>query len=191
MNHVSGRRDDGARKRNNPAEPGTDGRVVGRHDKGRAPVSAFGLQQVEDGSCTGLVNVSGRLVRKDDGWPVCEGPRNRHALLLPTAQLVWSMAEPVTQTDPGKQVGGLAAPVRLPVARHRHGNQDILQGRECAKQVEGLEDDPDLPSTQSVPSGLGQRMDRIGTDPDLTGADRSDPGQDMKEGGLARSRRTD
>ena len=44
--------------------------------------------------------------------------------------------------------------------------------------------------TQSVPSGLAQRMDRIVTSPDFTGTDRSDPSHYMKERGLARSRRT-
>ncbi len=63
MSHMSVRRDDGARKRNNPAEPDTDRWVMGRHCKYRVPACTFGLQQVEDGRCTGLVNVSGRLVR--------------------------------------------------------------------------------------------------------------------------------
>src|SRR6186997_689870 len=70
-------------------------RVMGDHD-GRLPVVRDHLaHEVENLGARGGVEVSGRLVREDDGWPRRESAGDGHTLLLAARELRRPVSAPV------------------------------------------------------------------------------------------------
>ncbi len=91
------------------------------------------------------VEVTGGLVREEDARPVHERARNRHALLLTTAQLIGERVELVLETDDPQHFLDLLCDVALARVGHLEGEGHVLRHRATlAKQLVVLEDDAEL-----------------------------------------------
>lgn len=56
--------------------------VVRHHNDGRLSLSCHSIEDAYNAKCTLAVQWRCRLVRKDDGGAIHQGPRDRHTLLL-------------------------------------------------------------------------------------------------------------
>jgi len=75
-------------------------RQVVRDDQGRQLVHAVQpFQQLEHGPSILLVQISGRFICQQHGWPGDERPCNRHALLFPSREFPRAVIDPVFQSD--------------------------------------------------------------------------------------------
>ena len=114
------------------------------------------LEQGHDFFAGGGVEVSGWLVGEQDVRVVCEGPRDRHSLLLAAGELrrkvVGSSGEPDRLEE---LVDSGAAGVAVESARgHRH--LDVLPRGQRRDEVELLEDEPDRGPPQPGQIGVAQ-----------------------------------
>ena len=110
--------------------PALGGRTPAR---GRAPV---GVDAVE---------IRGGLVREDEGGVPGQGARDRHALLLPHAEL----RRPVVAAGPAsptrvERLARCASGRGRPAGAKAHAERHVLVGTEVGQQVEGLEQVADV-----------------------------------------------
>ncbi len=93
------------------------------------------------------VQISGRLIRKDDIRSGDQCARDRHPLLLPAAQLVRQMCQAVTDAEHRCQLLEICR-IRLPpVQQQRH--QYILPRRQDGQQMKLLENKSDPSASES------------------------------------------
>ena len=93
------------------------------------------------------VEVAGRLVGEDELGLVDERARDRHALLLSAGELARLVVLPARQAHDGEAPPRLllALPRRVTAVRVDQRQLDVLERRRAREQVEGLEDEADLP----------------------------------------------
>ncbi len=116
--------------------------IVRDDDQRSARRSLSGEQQVDDRRAGFAVQISGRLVGKDDPGPGRDGAGDRNALLLAARQLDWIMAEAVSKADRLELTPGAIECVFGSGEFERH--RDIFKRGHGRKQMEGLKHDPDL-----------------------------------------------
>ena len=151
---------------NNPAAHGIDDRVVvGRHDHGGSgAVDAVEDSHDADRRCR--VEVSGRLVGKQDQRTVDERTRNRHPLLLTTGEPAWQPVGHLGKTNELEDLRNLAIDRRTGLPRHFHGECDVLVDGLVRQQLEVLEDRADRPAeVRDLPAGKDRRV--LAGDPDV------------------------
>lgn len=118
---------------------------VMRDDQQRRPQGGATFEKKVDNRSSGrAVQISGRLIRKDNLRCCRHGACNRHPLLLPARKLRRIMCQAMPQSyglqlcfGPGKGIFN---------SGKFHGNGDIFERRHGGKQVECLQHDAD-PST--------------------------------------------
>ena len=132
-----------ADKLENPTTAPGDLRVVRDDDRGRPEL---GLQLREEGHhpvSRLVIEVAGRLVRKDQPRPQGESATDRHALALASGELtrkvVAAMLEPHTLDE--LACTSVAGPAVHAGDTARHG--DVLESREVRQQMVKLEDETD------------------------------------------------
>src|SRR5882672_7891150 len=104
-------------------------------------------QQLDDGRARGAVEISRRLVGKQDLGFMHNGAGERYALLLAAGELSWIMVEAMGQRDRLQRLRGPREGVGARQKLKRHG--DILERRHGRHQMEGLEYDPDMPAAEA------------------------------------------
>ena len=107
------------------AERGQRG-IVGDRDKRASILAGETEQEVDDPASRGGIQIPGRLVGEEDAGVVDQRAGDRHALLLPAAQLGGEMVETARQTDPAEKVTGLGL---VPRPAQHGREQDVLEGR--------------------------------------------------------------
>ena len=94
------------------------------------------------------IEISGRLIRDDERWPMNQGARNSGPLLFAAAELMNEMAASLLQSHQLDQL--VRAPVAF-VGRHalqKQRERHILAHIHRWHQVEELENEPDLPAPE-------------------------------------------
>src|ERR1051326_551311 len=137
-------RDPPVPEHHHPGRVGGDIGFVGDHDDGLA-LHMQGLEHPHDLLARGAVEVSGRLVGEQNRGLVDQGPRDRHPLPLSAGELVGPVIHPVREAHAAERGAGALAPGprRHPAVHQRE--LDVLQRRRAGQEIEGLEDEPDLP----------------------------------------------
>ena len=121
-----------------------------------APCAMQFAQQVHDRFAVLRVEVSGRLVREQDGRLSADGAGHGDALLLTAGELRGQVLRAVRHADALERgVGALTALGRLHAAVDQR-QLDVLEDREVANQVEALEDEPDFAVAHA--RALGERQ---------------------------------
>src|SRR5437867_8498668 len=89
-------------QRHHPRRVGCDVGLVGDHDDG-LPLGVQGLEDPHDLLARGAVEVSGRLVRQENGGLVHQRSGDRHPLPLAAGKLVGPVVHPVREPDPAER----------------------------------------------------------------------------------------
>ena len=131
------------------------------------------------------VEIPGRLIGKDQGWPIDDASRYCHALALTAGKLVRQVGGARRKTDSFQR--GFSATLTLSTvnAGAKGGDLDILIGGQGRKQIEVLENDADLGTAQIGPF-LGRR-DRLAIPSDAPSRRRHDAAHQHDERGLSAS----
>jgi len=164
--------------------------VVCDNDDGLLEILVQSLEQIEDFLASLRIELSGGLVRKEQGRIVRQGDRNGDSLLLTAAQLVRPMARTVSEADEVKEFLRPSLPGLAVSGGEAHRQLDVLLGGQRRDEVEELEDEARL--SQSIPNefSVGE-VDEVGSvHLDSTRSRAVDPAQDIQEGRLATPRRS-
>ena len=124
-------------------------------DHGHAVIMQL-VEEVQKRALRRGIEVSRGFIRKHDGGFRDQSTCDRHSLLLTTGQFARAVGRSVAQTD-------LIQRFERPLSSNRPGNPlieqghaDVLHDVELADQVEGLEDEPDLPSSDRAELLVGE-----------------------------------
>nr|WP_260215591.1 hypothetical protein [Curtobacterium sp. PhB78] len=112
------------------------------------------LQPVEEGEHVvfgRLVECSGGLIGKDDGWALRDGPSDRDALRFSSRQSSWALAGKVTDAD---RLEGVVCSVRR-VSTSRDSEPDVVEHAAVPEQAVVLGDDADVSEPVSRHPGRG------------------------------------
>ncbi len=167
---------------------GEDG-VVRHEQHGHAGALVDVADQVHQLPSGGTVEVSGGLVREDDGRPDHQRAGDREPLLLAAGEVCRMVARPVREIHQRERVVDAGVDLRLPHAVEDQRHADVLAGGEEREQVERLEDVADAPPAQR--GGLGRRHpgDVGPVDQDAAARRRRQPGDQVQDGALSRPAR--
>ena len=136
------------------------------------------------------IEVSGRLVGEQERRVVDERAGDRDALLLTAGELVGVVVDLRLQADEAQDLRHLAADLRARLADHLERVCDVVVDGAVRQQLEVLEDGAD-PAPQVRRPIVRHLVDVLAGDPDDSrgGLDVAD--QQLDQGRLAASRRTD
>ena len=112
------------------------------HDH-RLPHVVEALKDREDLRARARIEVSGGLVREDERRVVQEGPRDRHALLLPSGELARAVVDAIAETDLLERAER-ALSSRVAISSVDERQLDVLDRVETREQIEGLEDEAEM-----------------------------------------------
>ena len=162
--------------------------VVGDEDEGRPVVGAHRQQQLQDTLAGVPVEVTGGLVREQEGGLGREGPGQCDSLLLTARELRWVVTLALGESHLLEEAIRARPCVRD--SDQLEGNEHVLAGGQVLEELEGLEDEPDALASEEGQSVLVERtqIDAVQLDASLAGAIQTR--QEPEEGRLAASRRT-
>ena len=83
---------------------GREALIVSGDERGTSLVSNQAQELAKDYVGRMLVEIAGRLIGKDERRTVRKRTGNRHALLLATGELRWTMIEPILEAKRAEQV---------------------------------------------------------------------------------------
>jgi len=162
--------------------------IVRDHDDGQSLFVQI-IDELQDRLAGLRVKITRRLIGHDDRGIHDEGTGDGDALLLPAGQFLGAMRESIAEAD---EVQLLDRPNMSLLARHllvEERDHHVVDDRQFADQVEGLEDEADLPSAhlaQFVVRHLGD----VSTIKDVRPRGRAvEAAEDVHEGALARAGR--
>ncbi len=118
--------------------------IVSHHDDGLALLAVHHLQQVEDLLRRVPVEIAGGLVAYQERGIGDQGPRDRHALLLPARELRRLVRTPVTQAHQVQRRADIGAALRLRQIGEQQRQLHILLGGQQGHQVVELEHEADV-----------------------------------------------
>ena len=172
-----------------PAHHVDDARVVRGHHDGRAG-AVDPVEQRHDPLAGGGVDVPGRLVGEQDQRPVDEGAGDGHALLLATGELVREAAVLLAEPDELEHLRDLLGDDAARAPDHLQGERHVLERRLVREEAEVLEDAAHVAPEERHPR-VRQVDDLPSGDPDAAGVGQLLPEEELQEGRLPRSRRSD
>ncbi len=154
-------------------------------EEGRLRLAAGVGDQGQGLAGVAAIEVACGLVGEDQPGAVGQGPGHGDPLLLAGGELSREVIQAVCETDPPQQATG--ADRAGAIGSEAHPEKDVLQHRVALEQVEGLEDDPDVPGPNPVPLRLRQGDDVHAIDLDRAAVGREDACNQVQEGGLSRA----
>ncbi|MEO7028365.1 MAG: hypothetical protein ABI147_03075 [Acidobacteriaceae bacterium] len=116
--------------------------IVMRDKNNRAALGIEFLQYIHDQGTCRLVQISRRLIRKDQYRVVDEGPGDGYPLLFPAGEFRSKVILAVGESDP-RQGCGSSIPAYRSIGVD-HWDLDIFDGGGLGQQIEGLKDEADL-----------------------------------------------
>ena len=135
------------------------------------------------------VEVAGRLVGQEDGGPVDQRARDGHALALAAGQFVGPVMHAVGQPHFGQRVERRSPPLFRGHAGIDQRQLDVAQGGGPRQQVEGLEDEADLPVADLGELVVVHLADVDAVELVLARGGRVQAADQVHQGGLARAGR--
>ena len=146
-------------------------------------------QQRFDALARFLIEVSRRLIRKQNARPMHKGAGHRDALLLAAGELCGIMLEAIGQTDTAQQIGRL--PARGSIAAQFEGHHDILERGERRDELKGLKHEACLAAAQLCPLVLAQMLESLAAEMNGAAAGTVESSTKPQQRRLAASRGTD
>ena len=129
------------------------------------------------------------LVRNQKRWCIDQGPRNRHPLLLPHAE-IGRRFDPVTlfNHQGAKQCACLVPPLRIAASRERAGQSDIVDRIEIRDEVEALENTANVVCPKLISLFGGHLIQALVQNRDVPSGTRQEPAHYMEQGSFASAR---
>ena len=116
-------------------------------------------QQVHHRFAIRGVQVSGRLIREQNGWIAAQGASHRDALLLTAGELRRIVLHAMRHADALQRLMHALLALRAGHAAIGERQLDVLIHRQIADQVERLEDEADLAIANARPLAQLQTLD--------------------------------
>lgn len=164
--------------------------IVSDQNYGATSLPIQRLQQFHNALSCCLVEIAGGFIGKENSRFIHESSGQRHALLLTTAELLWQVVQPVSQTHLCKQ---LSRAVGRFVYREFAGQFQrylhVFQRCECGYQLKALENKANFLSAESRPLVLIQLGEVGSIQLNRSSGGCIETGQETQQGGLAASRR--
>jgi len=129
-----------------------------------------------------MVKISGWLIGENQFGAVSKRAGDGYPLLLPNRKLRRSVAHAIGEANSRQQMLG---PVRINSFAKEHPKFDIFFRGETRKEIECLKDKSQLLGSQSISFRFTQAVETGLVDHDLSGIDRNDSGNRMKQRGLS------
>src|SRR5207237_5687519 len=139
--------------------------VVGGHDHGGAPRVCV-EEELQDAVGQRGIEVSGGLIREQDGGLVHQRASDGHALLFASGEPPRQAGRFVRETHLIEAPAGALADVRVGGAQHLERVPHVLQPGPVVEELEILEDDPDVAPQVRNPD-LADPSDVLAADQDL------------------------
>src|SRR4051812_42798768 len=132
--------------------------IVGDEDQGGIEIAVQLHHQIDDSAAGGSIQVTGRLIGKEQLGPAAEGPRQCYPLLLSARQLGGIMMPPASQSNPAEQL--LRSHCTASVPSKLEGHLDVLLRCDGRNELKGLKLKPDLlaPQPGSLVFGHGPEL---------------------------------
>ena len=160
---------------------------MGHQQDGLAQVFVKELEQVQNLGAVFPVQVAGGLVGQQQGRAVAQRPGNGCPLLLPAGKLPRQGAALFLQPQRAEELvkkGGVGGPLV-----QQQGQGDVFLHRQGGDQVEELVDQPHFAAAKQGGPGGVQRAHVHPVDAYLPGGGSVHPGQQVQQGGFARTGR--
>ena len=132
------------------------------------------------------VQLCGRLVGKDGGGPVGDGPRDGDPLLLAARQFLREVIGALGKADQLEAFKGPFLPAGSRAAGDPEPELDIFEGSHARHQGDRLEDDPDPGAADLVPRPFAEGGELLSFEKDLAGGRAVEGAQKVDEGRFAR-----
>jgi hypothetical protein len=145
----------------------------------------LGEEQVDDLLAGRLVEISGRLVRHQDGGIRRQRAGERDALLLAAGELRRIMMQPVAKPDRGQLLRRAFGRVGIAGEFQRH--RDVFQRGHGRDQMERLEYDADLAAAEAGEGVLVEGIERRAVDYHLSAVRTFQPRHHHQQGRLPRA----
>jgi len=170
------------------AQPGKRQIMCDEHQS-RTTLALERENEIDDRAAGGLVEIAGRFVGDEDRRVRCDGARDGDALLLAAGKLgrivVHAMAEPdIAQFGLGPAEG-----VDMPGQLERQSH--VLARRHGRHEMEGLEDDADMPTAEDGEPILVERAQILAGDLDEAGIGAFQPGHGHEQSRFSGAGRAD
>ena len=133
--------------------PVGDPAVVGNHDDRELAFAVEVAQELEDRSSGAGIQSPGRFVGEQQFWLTDARSSDRHALLLPTRQLIGLVVHPIGEVDPSEHLFGARSALRPGDPRVLQREHHVFDGRHIAEQMKALKYEAEI--GQSRPRLLG------------------------------------
>jgi hypothetical protein len=117
-------------------------------DDDRCPIVIELAEQRDYFSARLCVQLTGRLVGKQQSRFVCERARDRYTLLLAARKLRGPMTLAMRESDVREQLARACRALCRFDSRFRHWKLDVLARRQRWKKIEALKDKPDIPEPE-------------------------------------------
>lgn len=157
---------------------------MAHHEEGGPVVAARRLQERERFAGPRSIEVSGRLVGKNEFRTCGECASERHPLLLADGKLFRSMIQAPCEADFFEE---RCRQLSVRPQAEEHSQEDVFESREPRQKLKGLKHVPDRTGAESISSILRKRgnIDALEENASRSGA--QDPRDTMKERGLPRA----
>ena len=146
-------------------------------------------QQIGDLLAGGGVQITGRLVGKQNGRLTGKGAGNGHPLLLAARQLLRIMTDTRLEADALKQLGRMLTGITT--AGQLQRQHHVFNRVEAVQQLKGLEHETYFHTAQGGALVFIQCGQRLSGQQHLATAGQIQPGEQAEQGGLARTRGAD
>src|SRR5262249_36604608 len=112
--------------------------VMRNHDNCLIEFAIEFLKHVQNDFGVLRIQIAGRLISEQNGWPVDNGPGNSHSLLLTAGKFRWLVADLAFQPEKGKNFPEML-PVILAIAVNFPGDFEVTLCSQRWQEVEPLE----------------------------------------------------
>src|SRR5206468_8100613 len=161
-------------------------RAVGDENDGR-PRLRSGPELGEEDPGVVLVEVPGRLVREDHRGIVQHGAAEGDPLLLAAGERGRVVACPLPDAEPIHQEGGGAGGLGPVSPDVPGGQEDVLPRGQLRDEVEGLEDEPEVPATEARERAPADPRETEVAEPQLAAVGAIEGAEEVQEGRLPRA----
>lgn len=166
--------------------------IVGDQNEGGVRLAVQLLHQLDHPIAGAPVQIPGRFIGEEDPRTIRERAGERHPLTFPSRQLGRIVGGAVGQPHPVEKVEGAVQGIGGPVSSEQlEGHQHVLQRREGRKEMERLEDEPDIAGAKPGPVVFRESEDVFAGEQYPPRGGRVEAREQPQEGRLSGSRRTD
>jgi hypothetical protein len=171
---------------------GGEVQIVGDQNEGGLHLSIQRLEKRDDPTSGLPIEIPRRFIGKENLGPGDERPREGHPLLFTPGKLGRIMMRPIGKPHAVQEfersIPDLPSGSRARFRGQFQGDLDILECGERGEQVEGLEDEADIPGSKPCAVFLGKTGELRLSDLDRPAGGLVESGHDPEQGGLAGSR---